>query len=168
MVHGQASRTSTFVSTSLLRVFSRPARRCFRECRRAFSEFFPAWPTMFSFASVLLIAAAITCAADLTAPVPFPAEYRKWAVTRSIVVGLESKSFAVNGGFHHYYANPQAMEGFRTGQFPDGSVVVDERLDVRQEAGVTVEGSRKSVAVMEEKSHAVSKHRRLGLRCVRR
>ena len=101
-------------------------------------------------ASVLLIAFGIACAGDLGAPVPFPAEYRNWAVARSQVVGQESKNFAANGGFHHYYANEKAMEGFRTGHFPDGSVVVDERLEVRQEAGTTFEGPRKSVAVMEK------------------
>ncbi len=100
-------------------------------------------------ASVLLVAAGIACAdADVSAPVPFPAEYRQWAVTRSMMVGPDNKSFANNGGFHHYYANEKAMEGFRTGHFPDGSVVVDERLEVRQEAGTTFEGPRKSVAVM--------------------
>ena len=100
-------------------------------------------------ASVLLVAAGIACVdADVSAPVPFPAEYRQWAVTRSMVVGPDNKNFANNGGFHHYYANEKAMEGFRTGHFPDGSVVVDERLEVRQEAGTTFEGPRKSVAVM--------------------
>ncbi len=64
------------------------------------------------------------------------------------MVGPENKSFATAGGLHHYYANEKAMEGFRTGHFPDGSVVVDERLEVRQEAGATFEGPRKSVAVM--------------------
>jgi len=85
---------------------------------------------------------------DTNEAVAFPAEYRKWAVVRSLVVGPESKNFALNGGFHHYYANEQAMEGFHNGRFPDGSIVVDERLELRQEAGNTLEGSRKSVAVM--------------------
>jgi hypothetical protein len=100
------------------------------------------------FSYALVIAAGLACAGELSAPVPFPAEYRTWAVTKSLVVGPENKSFAVNGGFHHYYANEKAMEGFRTGHFSDGSVVVDERLEVRQEGGDTFEGSRKSVAVM--------------------
>jgi len=100
--------------------------------------------------SVLLVAAGAVCAGDAEAPVKFPAEYRQWAVVKSMVVGPESKHFAVNGGFHHYYANQLAVEGFRTGRFRDGSVVVDERLDVRQEAGATLEGPRKSVAVMEK------------------
>ena len=67
-------------------------------------------------------------------------------------MGPENKSFAVNGGFHHYYANEKAVEGFRTGNFPDGSVVVDERLEARQEAGATFEGPRKSGAVMNKET----------------
>ena len=103
-------------------------------------------------ASVLLIAAGIACAGDAGAPVPFPAEYRNWAVTRSLVVGPENKSFATIGGFHHYYANEKAMEGFRTGEFPNGSVVVDERLATREEGGTTFEGIKKYVAVMEKEA----------------
>ena len=103
-------------------------------------------------ASVLLVAAGIACAGDASAPVPFPAEYRKWAVAKSLVVGPENKNFATIGGFHHYYVNEKAMEGLRTGQFPDGSVVVDERLEVRQEAGTTFEGPKKYVAVMEKEA----------------
>jgi hypothetical protein len=101
-------------------------------------------------ASILLVAAGVACASDAGAPVAFPAEYRKWAVSKSVVVGPESKNFAIAGGFHHFYVNEKAVEGFRTGHFPDGSVVVDERLDVRQEAGVTLEGTRKYVAVMDK------------------
>ncbi len=101
-------------------------------------------------ARALLIVAGVAFAGDTGASIPFPAEYRKWAVTRSMVVGPEAKNFAGNGGFHHYYANEKAVEGFRTGHFADGSVVVDERLEVRQEGGVTLEGSRKSVAVMNK------------------
>jgi hypothetical protein len=103
-------------------------------------------------ASVLLVAAGIACTGDAGAPVPFPAEYRKWAVAKSLVVGPENKNFATIGGFHHYYVNEKAMEGLRTGQFPDGSVVVDERLEARQEAGTTFEGPKKYVAVMEKEA----------------
>ncbi len=94
--------------------------------------------------------AGVAFAGDTGVPVPFPAEYRNWAVVKSMVVGPENKNFAITGGFHHYYLNEKAMEGFRTGHFPDGSVVVDERLETRQEAGITLEGPRKYVAVMEK------------------
>jgi len=103
-----------------------------------------------SFAAATLVALGVASAGETGAPVPFPAEYRQWAVTRSLVVGSEHKSYPTNGGLHHYYANEQAMQGFRTGHFPDGAVVVDERLDVRQEGGITFEGARKSIAVMRK------------------
>jgi hypothetical protein len=98
----------------------------------------------------LLLATGLAFACDTDTQAPFPAEYRQWAVTKSLVLGPEHKNFAINGGFHHYYANQKAMQGFRTGRFPEGSVVVDERLEARQEAGGTFEGPRKSVAVMEK------------------
>src|SRR5258708_2740895 len=75
-----------------------------------------------------ILAGAVYVFADSDAPVPFPSGYRKWAVTRSLVAGPESR----NAGFHHYYANPNAVEGFATGKFPEGSVIVDERLEVEK------------------------------------
>jgi Cytochrome P460 len=104
------------------------------------------WASGRTVASVLVFAAGVVSGIDTNPPVPFPVEYRMWAVGKSMVVGPENK----NSGFHHYYANEKAVEGFLSGHFPDGSVVVDERLEVRQEAGVTSEGPRKSIAVMHK------------------
>jgi hypothetical protein len=42
------------------------------------------------------------------------------------IAGQESKI----AGFHHYYADDNALEGSMTGAFPDGSVIVDERLEM--------------------------------------
>ncbi len=80
--------------------------------------------------------------------VPYPVDYRKWAVTRSFVAPPDSR----NAGFHHYYGNEKALEGFTTGKFPDGSVIVDERLEVEQRGGGSFEGKRISVAVMRKDS----------------
>jgi hypothetical protein len=95
--------------------------------------------------------AAFLCALGLMADsgqtVPFPAGYRTWAVTRSFI----SKE-GPNAGFHHYYANPQALEGFAAGKFSDGAVIVDERLEVEQHGGDSFEGKRISVAVMRKDS----------------
>src|SRR2546426_266570 len=81
--------------------------------------------------------AAFHVFADSNATVRFPVDYRKWAVTRSYVAGPESQA----AGFHHYYANEKALEGFTTGKFPNGSVIVDERLLVEQRGGNSFEGS---------------------------
>jgi len=84
--------------------------------------------------------------------VPFPTEYRKWVHVKTTLVGPQHASFARNGGIHHFYANEKAMEGYRTGKFPDGSVLIDDLLEVKESAGVTSEGSRRRVAVMVKDS----------------
>src|SRR5262245_44232341 len=59
-------------------------------------------------------------------PVPYPEGFRSWTVVKSLIVGPDHDSFAKRGGIHHYYANDKAVAGYRTGTFPDGSIVVDE------------------------------------------
>jgi hypothetical protein len=86
--------------------------------------------------------------ADSSAVVPYPVNYRKWTVTKSFVAGPESKV----AGFHHYYANDKALGGFATGKFPDGSVIVDERVEVEQRGGSSFEGKRLSIGVMVKNS----------------
>jgi hypothetical protein len=93
-------------------------------------------------AGLLSVALGIMAGEDAT--VPYPVQYRKWAVTRSLVAGPESPA----AGFHHYYANDKALEGFTTGKFPDGSVIVDERLEVDHRKADSFEGKRISVSVM--------------------
>jgi len=97
--------------------------------------FFKRWTAGRVSSSVLLVAAGAVCAGDAEVPVPFPAEYRQWAVVKSMVVGPENKHFAINGGFHHYYANREALEGYRTGTFPNGSVIVDEAVSTKAGEG---------------------------------
>ena len=89
-----------------------------------------------------ILAFCVSAPADSGPTVPFPTDYRRWPVTRTMLIGPESKDFAKSGGLHHYYANESAMEGFRTGKFPRGSVIVDERLQIREVGGVTLEGER--------------------------
>ncbi len=77
---------------------------------------------------------------DSGAGVPYPSGYRTWAVTRSFITGPDSKT----AGFHHYYANAKALQGFSTGSFPDGAVIVDERLEVERTAEGSFEGKSAS------------------------
>ena len=94
--------------------------------------------------TISTLAGAVYLFADSTPTVPYPADYRKWAVTRSFLAGPESTV----AGFHHYYANEKALEGFTTGKFLDGSVIVDERLEVDRRGADSFEGKRISIAVM--------------------
>lgn len=86
------------------------------------------------------------------AVVPFPDGYRKWVHVKSTYIGPQSPAFASNGGIHHFYANEKALEGYRSGAFPDGSVLVDDLLEAKETAGVTSDGPRRRVAIMLKES----------------
>ncbi|MFI5006659.1 MAG: cytochrome P460 family protein [Solirubrobacterales bacterium] len=86
------------------------------------------------------------------AVISFPDGYRKWVHVKSTLIGPAAAAFAVNGGIHHFYANDKALEGYRTGSFPDGSVLVDDLLEAKEAAGVTSDGPRRRVAVMVKES----------------
>lgn len=98
--------------------------------------------------AVSLWVCGVHASSDGKSSVPFPAGYRTWVHVKSSVVGPQSESFARNGGLHHFYANGKAVKGYRSGSFPDGAVLVDERLQTREEKGNTLEGALVSVAVM--------------------
>lgn len=104
-----------------------------------------------SWIALSALASALASLADSGQVVPFPTGYRTWTVTRSFIA-----KDGPNGGFHHYYANPLALEGFSSGKFPDGAVLVDERLEVDQHDGGSFEGKRISVAVMRKDSSRYS------------
>lgn len=84
--------------------------------------------------------------------IPFPLEYRKWPSAKSVLIGPQSPAFATEAGIHHIYANSKAMEGYETGKFPDGSILVYELVDIKEAAGITSEGAVKRVDVMVKDS----------------
>ena len=102
--------------------------------------------------AVTLAVAVTTTARETTTAVAFPTGYRSWQHVRTIVVGPEHPSFAGRGGIHHYYANAKAVEGYRTGTFPNGSVIVDEGVLTKdgegRSRGVVFEADRRSLDVM--------------------
>lgn len=87
-------------------------------------------------------------AATVEAEVDYPEGYRRWTQVRSTVVGPASPFFTVFGGFHTVYANDIAMQGYATGNFPDGSIlVVDLREGHITDTGVNA-GAQKRLDVM--------------------
>jgi hypothetical protein len=86
------------------------------------------------------------------APVAYPEGYRSWTHVKSALVSPTHQSFASIGGFQHIYANPQAMAGYRTRAFPEGSIVVFDWLEMRDKAGAFEEGPRRQVDVMVKDS----------------
>lgn len=84
--------------------------------------------------------------------VEYPAGYRDWSHVKTALVGPQSPIFQTYGGIHHIYANEKAMEGYRTGRFQDGSVIVFDLLETRDGAGITSEGPRRFIDVMAKDS----------------
>jgi hypothetical protein len=94
--------------------------------------------------------------ADGQPAVPYPEGFRSWTVVKSLVVGPDHESFSKRGGLHHYYANEKAVVGYRTGTFPDGSMVVDEAVFMKdgdgRARGMLLEGDRRFLDVMVKDS----------------
>ncbi len=84
-------------------------------------------------------------------PVPYPGDYREWTLIKRTEAPSNDAGFGnhpceapCTGGVYRIYANTKAMEGYRTGKFPDGSIVADELLEKR----ASVDGPRRGVGVM--------------------
>ena len=101
-------------------------------------------------AVALILAVA---AAEKSPEVPYPDGYRSWQHVKSVVFGPEHKSFAAEGGrIFQFYANPQAVAGYRAGKFPNGSVIVRETMRAvageGESKGILNEGEFRALDVM--------------------
>jgi hypothetical protein len=108
--------------------------------------------TMLMLLATAVFAWSFSLGGQLNDSVPFPKAFRKWAHVKSVLVGPESAAFATEGGIHHIYANEKALEGYDTGKFPDGSVIVYDLLETKEIAGNTLEGPTRRVDVMVKQS----------------
>lgn len=94
----------------------------------------------------MIVAAA--AAAVAAGAVPYPEGYRDWHHVKSMVIESGHPLYASFGGIHHLYANDKAMQGYRTGKFPDGAVIVFDLLAATSADHAITEGERKVVGVM--------------------
>jgi hypothetical protein len=105
---------------------------------------------------LLLILPGSALAWQLSTPaadaVAYPDGYRNWVHVKSALVSPAHKDYASVGGFQHIYANSEAMTGYRSRMFPEGSIVVFDWLEMQDNAGAFVEGPRRQVDVMVKDS----------------
>ncbi len=97
--------------------------------------------------AALLLVPAAALAAD-PAPVAYPEGYRDWTHVKSMVINQGHPLFDAFGGIHHLYANKKALQGYKTGTFPAGSVIVFDLLEAKAADNTVQEGARKVVGVM--------------------
>lgn len=101
-------------------------------------------------AGVLLACAAISLGIVYAADsVEFPNGFRRWVhVETGVVVPEVNPQLKSEEGMHHVFANEKAIDGYASGNFADGSMIVYELREFQQKNGVISEGDRKRVDVM--------------------
>jgi hypothetical protein len=90
-------------------------------------------------------------------PVQFPGDFRLWVHVKTVVLmpgaNPQMKS---EEGMHFVFANRTAAEGYASGNFADGSIIVYELREARQINGAIMEGERRRVDVMIKDSSRYS------------
>ena len=84
--------------------------------------------------------------------VPYPEGYRRWTHVKTGLIGPSNPNFQFSGGYHHIYANEKAMQGYGSGSFPEGTVIVFDVLDAKEQNGNTQEAARNHLDVMVKDS----------------
>jgi hypothetical protein len=106
--------------------------------------------------STLVLAQTVTPTASVP-EVPYPDGYKRWMHITSVVspakndAGVplpEVKPSTPHGVIHHVLANELALEGYRTGHFPEGAVLIADWFALDENHGRLVQGARQSVDVM--------------------
>lgn len=94
-------------------------------------------------ALLLVCCVVLIAASSPTVPteqdIAYPEGFRGWVHVKT---GLTPR------GFHHIYANSTALEGYKTGKFLDGSVIVFDLIEATVNNTNTNEGKRRLVDVM--------------------
>jgi Cytochrome P460 len=57
---------------------------------------------------------------------------------------------------HHVYANKKAEQGYRSGKFPDGAILVFDLLEAKVVDNTVQEGTRKVLGVMTKQARKYS------------
>jgi Cytochrome P460 len=98
--------------------------------------------------SLIAVPTALALAQD--PGVPYPGGYRDWHHVKSMVIESGHPLYDAFGGIHHLYANQEALDGYRSGGFTDGAVIVFDLLEAERADNAIVEGPRKVLGVMQK------------------
>ncbi len=85
-----------------------------------------------------------------SAKINLPSEYRSWTHVKSMIILPEHGLANPFEGIHHIYANEKAVEGSKTGNFSDGSILVFDLLKTVEGGDVVQEGARILTGVMKK------------------
>ncbi len=98
----------------------------------------------------LLLCAMLLPLTGMAQDVPYPQGYRQWTHVKTMQLKPGHPLYEAFGGIHHIYANKNAVQGYRAGRFADGSVLVFDLLEAKDEGAAVSEGPRKVLGVMRK------------------
>jgi Cytochrome P460 len=104
--------------------------------------FRPSGWTLLSFAALSVM---ISFGAE---SVQYPENFRRWVHVGTGVIMPGGPIPESEQGMHHIFANQKAIDGYSSGDFADGSIIVYELREAQQKNGVIFEGERRRVDVM--------------------
>lgn len=110
------------------------------------------FPTIVILASISIIFASFSAAETPNDQIQYPEGYREWTHVKTYIVGPKNPAFKFIGGFNHVYANEKAMQGYQTGEFPDGSVIVSDVVAAKEDSITIRENGRDHIDVMVKDS----------------
>ena len=113
---------------------------------------------MKTISTLILMTGLLSCAGDAKESViPYPENYREWKHIKSMLIQKGHPLADPFAGMHHIYANEAAADGYKNGKFKDGSVIVFDLLDVKDENHAVHESERKLIGVMVKSSENYGK-----------
>jgi hypothetical protein len=81
------------------------------------------------------------------ADIAYPEGYRNWMHIKSGIVAPDHQNILYRG-FNQVYANEKAMQGYRTRNFPHGTVSVFDVVEALPNENYTAEGKRRQMDVI--------------------
>src|SRR5258708_4696598 len=106
------------------------------------------WYSIISLAIVAFISAtSFTYDEPIDNSILYPEGYRRWTHIKSGIVGPEHPNVKYRG-FNHVYANDKAFQGYESGIFPEGSVIVFDVIEAATNDNYTAEAKRNHMDVM--------------------
>ena len=101
---------------------------------------------------IVISTKVVVACAQAEPKVEYPDNFRDWYHVKSMVILSDHALADPFEGIHHIYANNTALEGYKTGQFADGSVIVFDLFNSNEGGGALQEGARKLTGVMVKDS----------------
>jgi len=97
--------------------------------------------------AVVVVTSSFKIQPSYDADIPYPEGYRNWMHIKSGIVGPEHQNILYRG-FNHVYANEKALQGYRTGKFPHGTVIVFDVVEAVPKENYIAEGKRRHMDVI--------------------